>query len=183
MFNKNWRYLNEEIEPPTVYETANTISGSEVAYFRVTFEEAPLTIPGHTPGMQRKETEMYHDYNPQPAYAHYNYPIPPPWWMQPPPKNNGGKKGKRGNVGKKPTLSDLLKEAIDNRDTLDTIIEKLAKKGDKKDGEHKKEEHKKWGFSIWDTMLLLTIFALPCSLLQLGIAKLVLFGLKVAITN
>ena len=119
-------------------------------------------------------------YQPQPAYSYYNVPpnMPPPWWPYSAPK--GGKKGKRGSV-KKQTLGDLLKEAIDTRDTLDSIVEKLAKK-DKKE-EPKKDDKKKPTFSTWDTMLLLTILALPCSLLQLGIAKAILYGLKILANN
>jgi hypothetical protein len=110
----------------------------------------------------------------------YNIPTPPPWWMYPPQQPKTGKKGKNKTVGKRPTLSQLLKEAIDNREFLDDFIERAAKKGK---GDEKKEDKKKHMFSTWDTMFLLTVLALPCSLFQLGIAKAVLFGLKVLVNN
>jgi hypothetical protein len=126
---------------------------------------------------------MFHDFG---RYEPVYNSTPPPWWwmmqMQQQPQKTGGKKGKKSYMGKRPTLSELLKEAIDNRDALDTVIEKLAKK-DKKDDGGKKDDKKGTMFSVWDTMLLLTVLALPCSILQLGIAKAVLFGIKLLANN
>lgn len=63
------------------------------------------------------------------------------------------------------------------------IHKEIADEFEKKQGGKKDDKDKKWNFTVWDTMLLLTIFAAPLGVIELVAAKVVLSALAFAVTK